>query len=182
MTSAIPAVREAWVITGLPGAGKSTVARLLAARFPRGAHVEGDRLAEMVVGGLVFPGQAPKAESERQSVLAMRHQCLLARSFARAGFVPVLDYVTMTRGGVAFYRRALRRLDLHLVVLNPGKAVALARDRGRPADRQVAALWTHLEEVMLRELRGIGLWVDSGGQTPDETATHILQARTSARL
>jgi predicted kinase len=182
MAGAVPEAREAWVITGLPGAGKSTVARLLAGRFPRSAHVEGDRLAEMVVGGLVFPGQAPEAESERQSVLAMRHQCLLARSFARAGFVPILDYVTMTRGGVTFYRRALRRLDLHLVVLNPGKDAALERDRGRPADRQVAARWTHLEAIMLRELRGIGLWVDSRRQTPQETVTNILQEHARARL
>jgi hypothetical protein len=157
-------------------------ARVLAGRFPRSAHVEGDRLAEMVVSGGVFPGQAPKAESERQSVPAMRHQCLLARSFARAGFVPVLDYVTMTRGGVSFYRRALRRLALHLVVLNPGKDAALERDRGRPADRQVAALWTHLEAIMLGELPGIGLWVDSRQQTPQETVAYILRERAQACL
>jgi hypothetical protein len=76
----------------------------------------------------------------------------------------------------------LRRLDLHLVVLNPGKEAALERDRGRPADRQVAARWTHLEAIMLRELRGIGLWVDSRQQTPQETVTRILREHARARL
>ena len=181
MAAAVVEAREAWLITGIPGAGKSTVARGLAGRFVRGAHIEGDRLGEMVVGGLVYPGQEPAEESARQSLLVMRHMCLLARSFARAGFVPVLDYVSMTRGGIAFYRRALRRLDLHVVVLNPGKETALARDRDRP-EKTVASHWTHLEDVMLRELPGIGLWVDNRDQTPEETVSFILRERDRARL
>ena len=178
---AVPPVAEAWIVTGIPGAGKSTVSRLLAGAFPRGAHIEGDLLAGMVVGGAVYPGQEPEDESARQSELVMRHMCLLARSFARAGFIPVLDYVTMTRGGIALYRRSLRRLQLHLVVLNPGKDAALTRDRARP-EKTVAAQWTHLEDVMLRELPGLGLWVDTRGQTPEETACHILRERHRARL
>jgi adenylate kinase family enzyme len=39
------------VISGLPGAGKSTAARLLASQFGAAAHVEADRLQEMVVAG-----------------------------------------------------------------------------------------------------------------------------------
>jgi len=181
MPASVPQATEAWIVTGIPGSGKSTVSRLLASRFERGAHVEGDRLGEMVVGGLVHPGQEPPEESTRQSVLVMRHLCLLARSFARAGFIPVLDYVTMTKGGIAFYRRAMPRLRLHLVVLNPGKDTALTRDRERP-EKTVAAHWTHLEDIMTRELPGIGLWVDTRHQTPEETVSHILRARTRARL
>lgn len=67
-------------------------------------------------------------------------------------------------------------------MLNPGQDTALARDRSRPENRQVAALWTHLEEIMLRELRGIGLWVDSSQQTPEETVAHILRQRAHALL
>ncbi|HEU5318467.1 MAG TPA: AAA family ATPase [Chloroflexota bacterium] len=176
---AIPPATDAWLVTGIPGAGKSTISRVLAGRFRRGAHLEGDRLGDMIVGGLVHPGQAPREESDRQSLLVINHLCLLARSFARSGFTPVLDYVCMTRGGVARYRRSLARLNLHLVVLNPGKDTALARDLARP-EKTVAVHWTHLEDVMRRELPGLGLWIDSRDQTPEQTVAHILRHRKKA--
>src|SRR5579884_38886 len=151
--------RDAWLITGIPGAGKSTTARALAARLPRAAHVEGDRLGEWIIGGRVEPGQQPADEAERQIRLNIRNQCLLARSYARAGFVPVLDYPVVSQAHrLDSYRRALRRLRFHLVVLHPGQEVALRRDRARP-EKTVAHRWVHMEEPLLHELADLGLWI-----------------------
>ncbi|HEY7781204.1 MAG TPA: hypothetical protein VIC85_13415 [Ktedonobacterales bacterium] len=47
----LPARREIIIVTGIQAAGKSTVARLLAERFARGAHVEGDALQHLIVSG-----------------------------------------------------------------------------------------------------------------------------------
>ena len=177
----VPAASDVWLITGIPGTGKSTVARQLASRLPRAAHVEGDCFQEWIVSGAVLPGQHPRAEEQRQIRLSVRLQCLLARAYARAGFVPVLDYPVVTVGRLATYRRALRQLEFHLVVLNPGKEPALRRDRARP-EKTVAEFWVHMEDELLRELAGVGLWINGDELGIEETVDLILREQARARL
>jgi predicted kinase len=100
------------MINGIPGAGKSSVARTLARRVERGVHIEGDRLQEFILSGSVHPGGQPADEEARQIHLNVRNQCLLARSFAEAGFVPVIDYVVVSRERLEEYLTHLHGLRL----------------------------------------------------------------------
>lgn len=179
--SDISPLREAWLITGIPGSGKSTIARMLAASFPRGANIEGDRLQEWIASGAVWPSAKSTPEADRQIALNRRNQCLLARSFAEAGFVPVIDYVVVNRTLITDYQRLLAGLDLRLVVLAPGRETALQRDRDR-AEKTVAEVWTYLEDELVRELGGTGIWVDSRNQRPEETLAEILGRGDEALL
>jgi predicted kinase len=179
--STVAPVGEAWLVTGIPGAGKSTVSRLLAASVTRGAHIEGDRLQEWIASGAVWPGQEPPEEANRQIALNRRNQCLLARSLADAGFLPVIDYVVVSRSLVADYQRLLDGLEFRLVMLAPGRDVALLRDRHRP-EKTVAEVWAFLEDELRRELGGIGLWVDSRDQAPEETLAEIIAREAESRL
>ena len=74
------------VVSGLPGAGKSSISRALAQRFERGAHVEADTPQKMIVSGACWPYPELTPESERQLRLRVTNGCALADSFVAAGF------------------------------------------------------------------------------------------------
>jgi hypothetical protein len=96
--------------------------------------------------------------------------------------VPILDFpVVSHRHRLDRYRRALRRLDFYLVVLNPGREVALERDRARP-EKTVAHLWVHMEDALRRELAGLGLWIDSATLDVQDTVELIVQHKPTALL
>ena len=173
--------RAVWLITGIPGAGKATVARQPAGRCRRSAPVEGDALHLWVEGGRVLPGEGPAGEASRQIWLCVRHRCPPARSFAGTEFTPVVHYAMAGRGILAAYRERLADLDLRLVVLAPGVETALRRDRERQ-QKTVAARWMHLEAEMAAALGGLGCRPDLSARTPAETVAAILRRRTRVRL
>ena len=153
--------------------------------FRRGVHLEGDLIGgytgHFAVRGLVPPPLEADPEGSRQLDLSVRNQCLLARSFADAGFLCAVDNVVVTRERLGQYRRMLRRLRVHFVVLNPGLATALERDRLHE-EKTVGDVWGPLERLMIDELAGIGLWVDSRELTAEQTVGHILHRKRIALL
>ena len=109
------------VISGLPGAGKSSTARALAARLAPSAHIEADVLHAMLGDARVFPadGARPDASSEaaRQLDLRLRQACLLARDHVAAGHTAIVDDIVIA-DRLDEVRRHLAGLDVHLVMLD----------------------------------------------------------------
>ena len=181
---------DVWLISGIPGSGKTTVGRLLAQRFARAAFIEGDRLQEWIVAGNVWPGTEPAEEALRQIDLNTRNQCLLARSYAEAGFTAIVDYPIVSRESLQAYLAALAGLAVHLVVLHPGTPVAIARDAEREKSRRhrvrhgmtIGEHYAHLAQPLVDQLAGIGLWLDDAQLTPEESVEAILAGRQRARV
>ncbi|MER7946712.1 AAA family ATPase [Streptomyces sp. NPDC096079] len=162
------------LLAGIPGSGKSTVASALAARFTRAAHIEVDHLQELIVQGGHWPTPDGDPEADRQILLRARNGCLLADSFAAAGFLPVLDDVVVRRSHLDFYRAHVKSGPLHVVILAPGPDKAWERNNAR--HKKLTTNWAFLDEAMREELSGEGVWIDNAHQTIEETVEAVLAA------
>lgn len=167
-----------FLISGIPGAGKTTVARLLASRFPRSAHIEGDLVGHhFIVNGLVTP-DGPTEETNRQLRLRRKNICQLADSFHAAGFLTAIDDVVIHPNVFATYRQHLHTRPIRFILLTPTLDVVRARDINR--DKHVFDLWSHLDQEMRQSLPPFGLHLDTSALTADQTADAILANEANA--
>lgn len=175
------------IVTGMPGAGKSTVTRLVAERLSRSARLDGDEMSRLVVSGHVWALGEPADEARRQVELCNRNLCTLANNFADAGFTPVIDWVIPSRAQLDFFVSLLRGREVLFVVLAPGIEACRHRNTTRdPLERFDFDGYEALEADMRRELGDVGWWFDTAALTASETAGRIvveasLRARVSRR-
>ncbi len=81
-----------WLISGVPGSGKSTVADALARKYPKGVHLPMDDLRQLVRSGLASPLDW-NAETSVQFEIARRNAARLAADYVAHGFTVVIDDV-----------------------------------------------------------------------------------------
>ena len=79
------------IVTGMPGAGKSTVTALAARLLPRAAQIKGDDVARMIVSGAVWFMGTPRHEARRQYELVKRNMCALTNNFIDHQFTVLMD-------------------------------------------------------------------------------------------
>jgi cytidylate kinase len=164
------------LITGIPAAGKSTVADRLARRFRRGVHVRGDVFRRMVVAGRQGMTATPSEEARRQLRLRYRLAAHTADAYYEAGFSVVVQDVVIGPL-LTTYVNGIRARPLVLVVLAPQPEVVARREatRGKVAYRNDAATITALDSALREETPRIGLWIDTSTQSPDKTVDEIIR-------
>ncbi len=157
----------------MQGAGKTTVAGLLARRFARGVHVSADVVQRMIVSGAQWKSQrGPEDEADRQLRLRLHNICLLGASFYDAGFTAVLDDIIIG-ARVQHLLEEMAGRPFIFVMLTPTLDAVREREAGRGT--KLYEQWGWMDEEARTGTPRIGLWVDSSAQTADETVDEILR-------
>jgi chloramphenicol 3-O-phosphotransferase len=170
------------LVTGIQAAGKSTIAQLLAERLPRSVHVRGDRFRRMIINGRADMTPVPTNEALQQ--LQLRHQLTASVSDAyfQAGFTVISQDIILGEH-LTEMTTMIRSRPLLVIVLAP--QVSAIADREKTRSKTAYGTWAikQLDNVLRHETPRIGLWLDTSGQTPAETADEILtRAWDEARI
>lgn len=163
---------EIILISGPPGAGKSTVARALAGLSKAPAvYIEGDTFWHFIVGG----GRAAIGSRERKknSRIVIKAMMLAALPYARGGYRVIVDF-SIGPWSLELFQGWLRDTPFSYVILCPSEAVcaerAASRDEGAMADyspyRDLHAAFCDLGPFERCAVR-------NDAQSPAALATHI---------
>lgn len=168
------------VMSGLPGAGKSTTSHLLGQRLGRSAHVEADRLQDLIVVGDSHPTmEGVTDEATEQLALRLRNAALLARSFYGAGFTAIIDDIIHGHR----YEQLMYDLDglpVHFVMLL--RDLDVMKSIWREMKSPLADSWDWIDEEIREKTPRGGLWLDATHLTIDQTVDAIVSRLDEAQL
>jgi tRNA uridine 5-carbamoylmethylation protein Kti12 len=170
------------ILTGPPGVGKTTTARIFAGRLSRAVHLESDLFFHFIRSGYVEPW---KPESHEQNRIVMRIVADAAATYAAAGYFTIVDGIIIPEWFLAPLRGSLRDAGhpVAYAVLRAPLAVCASRARNRDSQALadpdiVGRLW--------RNFADLGPWepnaIDIGTLSPDEAAEVLAQRHAAGLL
>jgi tRNA uridine 5-carbamoylmethylation protein Kti12 len=170
------------ILTGAPGSGKTTVARLLADKWQRSVHIESDQFFHFIQAGYIEPW---KPESHEQNTTVMQIVADAAGRYADAGYFTIIDGIVSPRWFLQPLRDSLLATghSVAYAVLRAPLSICLARAASRKSDRLsdatvIERLWHDFTELGPLERYVI----DSETQAADAIVTTLTERLPSHLL
>jgi cytidylate kinase len=162
---------EILIVTGPPGAGKSTMARALVERFDRAVLLEGDAYFQAIVRGWIAPWTPPARD---QNTVVTKAMGASAGEFARGGYAVVLEGII----GPWFldtFVPAAGGMPVHYLIVRPTAEIAMDRAIAREAPALVdPEPIAHMYEAFESHDGYARHVLDTSDHTVDETVSLVL--------
>lgn len=163
------------LITGPQAAGKTTVSGMLARRFDRGVHLEGDAFRRFIAAGRAE--MTPDVSDEALAQLRLRYRLTAsaAQAYVEAGFAVVVDDV-VAGPMLAEVVDLLRIGPERVFVLLPSREAVSVREANRSQKGYGPWSVDELCALFERETPRIGTWIDTSTMTARQTVDKVLDA------
>jgi adenylate kinase family enzyme len=159
------------IITGPPGAGKSTITKLLAGSMENSARVSTDDMRDLILNGRASPNDP---DWKRQLMTGAKNSSIVAKNFFKDGFNVFLDDVVCTREIYEIYSNLLKKEKPIFILLLPSKECVIKRDltRGKNAMKQRAVYVYDRFLEFIKEEKSL-IRIDTTDMSEDQTVKEI---------
>jgi deoxyadenosine/deoxycytidine kinase len=169
------------LITGMAGAGKSTIGRLVAQLSSKSLFIQVDELREKMIKGYARPEDGIFTEEViQQFQMARSTATYMARLYANQSVDVIIDDVCVPSNFVDQYAELFEIPKVHRVLLYPKASVVIERirQRGGPMEhiKYVPAIYDFLATMP----KGGWIVLDSSEWTIEQTVNEVLSRITPA--
>jgi predicted kinase len=170
------------ILTGPPGVGKTSAARILSRRFGAGVHLESDAFFHFITAEYVEPWLP---ESHEQNSLVMRIVGEAAAAYASGGYFVVIDGIVIPRHFLGTLRESLTEAgqEVAYVVLRAPLELCLERLAAREGDvppdpAAMEGIWSQFADLGEYESHAVAV----EGMHPEEVAETVASLLVDGKL